>query len=203
MPRIAHRIRRCDRHGAGTASGLDHLLAGPDAHGHQNESDVLRIEDLRGARQVGQQVRQRRLKQEERRAHMAEHLRPPCLADQVVVQQHAAMRLEFRAGLERNDEMLVPQPDEFCNVAVTRSRGKVVEGHPIIVLPPSRLCLRQTGSLAPAFSSGLRLPQLAAFCFRDEPASFGARSLLQKEFDDLPVKVNTRLFSDILPRFFR
>ena len=83
------------------------MLARPDAHRDEDEADVFRIKDLRGARQVNQQISDGGLEQKERRAHVTENLRAPGFADEIVMLEYAAMRLKVRAGLKRDDEMFV------------------------------------------------------------------------------------------------
>jgi hypothetical protein len=49
---------------------------------------------------------------------VAENLRSPGLADQIVMLKDAAMGLELRARLQAENEMLVPQPDQLGEVTV-------------------------------------------------------------------------------------
>ncbi len=135
---VADSIRERGRHRAGAGTGFHHFLTGSHAHRHKDEADVFRVHDLRGARQVGEQVCERGLQEEERRAEVTEHLCAPCLADQVVVLQDAAMRFELCASLEGEDEMFVPQADELDQVAVAHGGYVSVEGHEVIL---SRLIL--------------------------------------------------------------
>ena len=52
---------------------------------------------------------------------MTEDLRPPRFTDQVIMIKNAPMGFEFRPGFERDDEMLVPQTDQFGNVPIAGS----------------------------------------------------------------------------------
>lgn len=105
-------------HRTGARTGFHHFLTGSDAHRHKDVADVFRVHDLRGARQVDEQICERGLEEEERRAEVTEYLRAPRFADQIVVLQNAAMRFELCARLEGEDEMFMPQADELRKVAV-------------------------------------------------------------------------------------
>ena len=65
---------------------------------------------------------------------MAEDLRSPGFADQVVVHQDAAMRFELFTRLQIDYEMFVPQPDQLGQVAVARDRGRGMDGHASILV---------------------------------------------------------------------
>ena len=60
---------------------------------------------------------------------MAEDLCAPGLADEIIVVQNAAVRLELAACFEGNDEVLVTQTDQLSQVAVTGYCGVKFEGH--------------------------------------------------------------------------
>lgn len=137
-PRIADRVCQRGGHRAGARTGFHHCLTGSHAHRHEDEADILRVHDLRGAWQVGEQVCERGLQEEERRAEVTEYLRAPRFADQIVVLQNAAMRFELCARLEGEDEMFMPQADELNEIAVARGGSVCVEGHVVIL---SRLIL--------------------------------------------------------------
>jgi hypothetical protein len=49
---------------------------------------------------------------------MAEDLASPWQANQVIVFKHAAMRLKFRPRLEADNEILMAEPYQLCQVAV-------------------------------------------------------------------------------------
>jgi hypothetical protein len=56
---------------------------------------------------------------------MTENLRPPGFADQIIVLKDAAMRFEFRARLEGEDEMFVSQADKLGKITVMcNGRGR-------------------------------------------------------------------------------
>jgi hypothetical protein len=94
-------------------------MTGSNTHGDENEADIFGVKDLGGAGQVDEQVSKRGLQQEERRAIMTEDLCAPSPANEIIVLQDAAMRLEFSARFQRDDEMFVTQTDELGKVAVT------------------------------------------------------------------------------------
>jgi hypothetical protein len=48
---------------------------------------------------------------------MTEDLRTPRFADQIVVLQHAAVRLKLRACNQRKNEMFVPQAHQLGKIA--------------------------------------------------------------------------------------
>jgi hypothetical protein len=73
------------------------------------------------------------LEQKERRAEVTEDLRAPWQADQIVVFQYAAMRLQFAVCGEGEDEMFVAQADELCNFARRGVSRGWVPGHEIIL----------------------------------------------------------------------
>lgn len=129
----ANRVCQGDRHRTGTGSRFDHFFPGTNAHRHKDKADVFRVEDLRGARQVDEQIAQRGLQQIERRADVTEDLRAPLFADQVVVHQDAAVGFELSARFERDDEMFVAQPDQLGQVAVARDGGIGSYGHASIL----------------------------------------------------------------------
>ncbi len=137
LARLADGMRQRDRHRPRSGSRLDHALTRTDAHRHEDEADVLGIQDLRVARQFVEQVRQRWLEQEERRPDVAEDLRAPGQTDQVIVFEHAAMRLQFPVRGKGEDEVFMPQTDQLCDLTCRCVRGGWVPGHEFI-LPCSR-----------------------------------------------------------------
>ena len=91
----AHNKCRSNRQGTGARACLEQRAARAESQADQDETDVLRIQDLRRPRQIQEEIGQGWLQQEKRRAEMAENLSPPRLANQVIVQQNAAVRLEL------------------------------------------------------------------------------------------------------------
>ncbi len=122
-----------------------HFLSRPNAHRDQDEADILGIQDLRIAFQVEQQVGQRGLEQEKRRAKMAEDLCSPGQADQVVMLENAAMGMKIPAWLEGEDKALVPQADQLNQVAGLCVSRCGVPGHgailPVLPSPTASLLL--------------------------------------------------------------
>lgn len=51
---------------------------------------------------------------------MAENLRTPGQADQIIMFEHAAMTLKIAARFEGENKMLVGEADQLSEVAVTR-----------------------------------------------------------------------------------
>ena len=140
---------------ARAGAGFDHLHTRADAQHHQDVADVLGVQDLGAARQVAQQVRQRRLDQQERAALVAADLAAPRQADQVVMLDHPAVALKARAGLQGEDEMLVAQADQFDQVAVLRARiGGVPRSYRLIVPSFSEMIINELGP-APGLPFGI------------------------------------------------
>jgi len=93
---------------------------------------------------------------------MAEHLRPPGQANQVIVVQHASMGLQFTTRYQADEKGLVAGADQLDQVACMRNRISV---HKIVPKPPIYLCpelmlsyhegVNLYGSVGPPRSPGL------------------------------------------------
>lgn len=64
---------------------------------------------------------------------MTENLCAPDFSDQVVVLKDAAMRFEFRACLERENEMFMSQANKLGKVTVLCNGGWRVSWHAVIL----------------------------------------------------------------------
>ena len=99
------------------------MLARSDAHRHENETDILWIQNLRVAREIDENILNLSLKKKKRRAHVTEHLRAPGFADEFVVIQDAAMGLKIAACFESKNKVFVIEADQLCEVAITCNGG--------------------------------------------------------------------------------
>jgi hypothetical protein len=67
---------------------------------------------------------------------MTEDLCTPGFADQVIMLQNPAMRLELGTRLEGKNKMFMPQTDKLGQITVSRDGRRIREGHRVILSRP-------------------------------------------------------------------
>jgi len=71
------------------------MLTGSDTHRDQDEADIFRVENLRIAARLPDQIGDRGLEQEEWIPQVAGNRAPPNFSDQVIVVDYAAVGLQL------------------------------------------------------------------------------------------------------------
>src|SRR5918996_1240347 len=104
-------------------SGLQHQRSGEDVGVHEDEADVLRIDDLSAALHLEHEVGQGRPEGDEWRSAGGDHTRSLLGADEVVVPYRPEVRVELAIGRERRHVAPAPLVDQQNTVPCLEGPG--------------------------------------------------------------------------------